>query len=92
MLISCPDLLPHRFAAIPRWYWITIQVVNPGSIRVGTNQLEVSIISGSAADGLEVLPGKDWSGWWYGDLWYIAETPNSQFRIIIPGFQGGVST
>jgi hypothetical protein len=74
--------------------FITIQVVGPGSIRIGTQQSEVEQGQAGAFDGIEIVANlwPTFQSWWKDDLWIIAENANAVVRLIIPGYTGGNKT
>jgi hypothetical protein len=85
-----------RALVLPRgqYFWIIIQTVGPGSIRIGTQQSEVEQAQGGAYDGVEI-PASVWppfEAWWKDELWIIAENANAQVRVIVTGLTGGNQT
>ena len=80
-----PQRFPRAFGCMTR---LEFQVKRASTITLAKEQGEAAAALATPGDGVQITQANTsppWGEWWKGDLWYVSNTDNSPFVILVIG-------
>jgi hypothetical protein len=98
MIVNAPPISaggPSRALVLKQWFKISIQVVGPNTITIGTSKDEAGSISTGlgVTDGLQLNlanTARPYQTWWKGELWISGSGDGATAIIVVPGLSPSV--